>query len=118
LGYTYAGTVFAQNGVLPAASVGRYRGDAAGNVTGSQAPNVAESAVIEEISGMLSVNGDCTATATIHVFANGELQRTTVLALVYDSNSNHVRMIFKSLTLPDGTNIPVVLTVDGNRLAV
>jgi hypothetical protein len=26
-------------------------------------------------------------------------------------------MIFQSLTLPDGTNVPVVLTVDANRLS-
>jgi hypothetical protein len=116
--YTYTGTVFTQNGPLPAASVGHYSQDAAGNVTGSQARSVAGSAGIEEISGTLSVNGDCTATATISVFVNGNLQRTSVLALVYDSNGNHVRMIFQSLALPDGTNVPVVLTVDGNRLAI
>ena len=47
---------------------------------------------------------------------SGQLQRTAVLALVYDSNENHARMIFQSLTLPDGTNVPVVLTVEANRL--
>jgi hypothetical protein len=25
-------------------------------------------------------------------------------------------MIFQSVTLPDGTNVPVVITIDGNRL--
>jgi hypothetical protein len=33
----------------------------------------------------------------------------------YHSNQNHERSIFQSLTLPDGTNVPVVLTVDANR---
>jgi hypothetical protein len=47
---------------------------------------------------------------------NGQLQRTAVLALAYDSNGNHVRVIFQSLTLPDGTNVPVVITGDGNQL--
>jgi hypothetical protein len=27
-----------------------------------------------------------------------------------------MRGIFQSLTLPDGTNVPVVITVDGNRV--
>jgi hypothetical protein len=49
------------------------------------------------------------------VLVNGQLQRTALIALVYDSDGNHVRGIFQSLTLPDGTNIPVVLTIDGNR---
>jgi hypothetical protein len=62
------------------------------------------------------VNRDCTATATINVLVAGVLQRTAVLALVYDTNTNHARMIFQSLKLPDGTNIPVVITIDANRL--
>ena len=57
-----------------------------------------------------------TATATIEVLVNGTLQRTATLELVYDSDGNHARMIFQSLKLPDGTNIPVVLTIDANRL--
>jgi hypothetical protein len=71
---------------------------------------------VEDIAGTVSVNKDCTATATINVLVNGVLQRTAVLALVYDSDRNHLRMIFQSLTLPDGTNVPVVLTIDGNRI--
>jgi len=78
---------------------------------------VAGTAGAEEIQGTISVNADCTGTGTINVIVNGQLQRTAVLALVYDSNTNHARMIFQSLTLPDGTNIPVVLTVDANRMA-
>jgi hypothetical protein len=114
--YTYTGSVITANGPAPAASAGRYTQDTAGNVTGSQTRTVAGASGVEEISGTLSVNADCTGTATINVFVNGQLQRTTVLALVYDSNGNHLRMIFQSLTLPDGTNVPVVLTVDANRL--
>src|ERR1700686_203014 len=34
--YTYTGTIFTQNGPLPAASVGHFSEDAAGNITGSQ----------------------------------------------------------------------------------
>ena len=71
---------------------------------------------MEDVSGSVTVNKDCTATATINVSVNGQLQRTTTLALVYDSDGNHVRMIFQSVTLPGGTNVPVVITIDGNRL--
>jgi hypothetical protein len=113
--YTYTGSVFTPNGPVPAASVGHYSQDAAGNVTGSQTRSVAGASGVEEIQGTLSINGDCTGTGTIDVFVNGQLLRTAILALVYDSNGNHARMIFQSLTLPDGTNVPVVLTVDANR---
>jgi hypothetical protein len=115
--YTYTGTIFTPSGPVPAAAVGHFHQDATGNVAGSQARTVAGSSGVEDIAGTVGVNKDCTATATINVLVNGVLQRTAVLAVVYDSDRNHLRMIFQSLTLPDGTNIPVVLTIDGNRVA-
>jgi hypothetical protein len=114
--YTYTGTIFTQNGPLPAASVGHYSADAAGNITGSQTRSVAGNSGVEDISGTISVNKDCTATATINVFVNGQLQRTAVLAVAYDNNMNHARGIFQSLVLPDGTNVPVVITTDNTRV--
>jgi len=114
--YTYTGTIFTQNGPLPAASVGHFVQDAAGNVSGSQARSVAGNSGVEDISGTVTVNKDCTATATINVFVNGQLQRTAVLAAVYDNNMNSSRAIFQSVTLPDGTNLPVVITIDYTRL--
>lgn len=114
--YTYTGTIFTPGGPLPAASVGHFRQDAAGNVSGSQARTVAGSSGSEHITGTVTVNSDCSATATIQVLVNGQLQRTAALALVYDNNGNHARMIFQSLILPDGTNVPVVLTIDANRI--
>ena len=114
--YTYFGTIFTPNGPVPAASVGHYHQDSSGNINGSQARSVAGQSGLEDVTGTVSVNKDCTATATIEVLVNGSLQRTATLELVYDSDGNHARMIFQSLKLPDGTNIPVVLTIDGNRL--
>src|SRR5246127_3991411 len=114
--YTYTGTIFTPNGPLPAASVGHFHQDAAGNITGSQTRSVAGNSGVEDISGTTSVNKDCTGTATVNVFVNGQLQRTAVIAGAYDSNGNHARDIFQSLTLPDGTNIPVVITADLSRV--
>lgn len=114
--YTYTGTIFTQNGPLPAASVGHFSADSAGNITGSQARSVAGNSGVEDISGTVSVNKDCTATATVSVFVNGQLQRTAVLAIAYDDNMNHARGIFQSLVLPDGTNVPVVITTDNTRV--
>jgi len=114
--YTYTGTIFTPSGPLPAASVGHFHLSIAGNVSGSQARTVAGQSGLEDIAGTVTVNSDCTASATIQVLVNGQLQRTAQLALVYDSSRNHARMIFQSLVLPDGTNVPVVLTVDANRV--
>jgi hypothetical protein len=114
--YTYTGTIFTQNGPLPAASVGHFSQDAAGNITGSQVRSVAGNSGVEDIAGNVTVNKDCTSAGTIDVLVNGQVQRTAVLAGVYDNNGNHGRLIFQSLKLPDGTNVPVVITIDANRL--
>ncbi len=114
--YTYTGTIFTQNGPLPAASVGHFYQDEAGNITGSQARNVAGNSGVEDIAGNVTVNQDCTSSGNINVLVNGQLLRSAALAGVYDNNGNHGRLIFQSLKLPDGTNIPVVITVDANRL--
>jgi hypothetical protein len=114
--YTYTGTIFTASGPLPLASVGHFHQDASGNLTGSQNRSVAGQSGLEDISGTNSVSGDCTSSFTINVLVNGQLLRTAQLAAVYDSSGNHVRAIFQSLTLPDGTNVPVVITIDGNRV--
>jgi hypothetical protein len=114
--YTYTGTIFTASGPVPAAAVGHYKQDAEGNAAGSQTRSVGGVAAVEDVVGTIAINKDCTGTATVKVFVNGQLQRTAVLAAAYDSDGNHIRMIFQSLTLPDGTNVPVVLTFDGNRL--
>jgi len=44
------------------------------------------------------------------------LVRTSVLAVVFVNNSRKALMVQESLTLPDGTPIPVVITVEGNKL--
>jgi hypothetical protein len=112
--YTYTGTVFAPN-ALPAAAVGHFHQDAKGNVTGSQTHTLAGDTEVEDITGTAAVNRDCTGSATINVYLSGVLLRTATLNLAYDSDGNHARMIFTSLTLPDGTVLPVVVTIDANR---
>ena len=114
--YTYSGTIFTPAGPVPAASVGRFFQNVEGNVTGSQTRTVAGASGVEDISGAVSVNGDCSAMATIEVLVNGQVVRTALLALVYDNNQKNARGIFQSLTLPNGTNVPVVITIDLARV--
>lgn len=114
--YTYTGTILTPNGPLPVASVGHFTADTAGNLVGSQSRSVAGGSGVEDIAGTFSVNKDCTGTTTVNVLVNEQVQRTAVLALVFDNNQSHARGIFQSLVLPDGTNIPVVITSDYSRV--
>jgi hypothetical protein len=63
------------------------------------------------------VNKDCTGTMTVNVSLNGQLLRTATLNVAYDTDVNHARMIFTSLILVDGTNLPAVITADVSRVA-
>ena len=114
--YTYTGTVYAP-GPLAAAAVGHFSQDSKGNVTGSQTHTLAGGTEVEDISGTATVNDDCTGTATISVFLNGQLLRTATLNVAYDSDGNHARMIFTSLILADGPSLPVVVTIDASRVS-
>ena len=114
--YTYTGNIVTGTTLLPAAAVGHYTTHPDGTLAGSQTRTVAGSSGEEDIAGTFTVNADCTGTATISVYVNGQLQRTTVLAVVYDNNMNHARAIFQSVVLPDNTNIPVVITSDNSRV--
>ena len=113
--YTYNGTVYVPDAALIAA-VGHFHQDAKGNATGSQTHTLAGQTEVEDITATATVNSDCTGSATISVYVDGTLLRTTTVNIAYDSDVDHLRMIFTSLTLPDGTVLPVVATLDGNRV--
>jgi len=114
--YTYTGAILTPNGPVPVAAVGHFRATPRGTLVGGQTRGVAGSSGVEDISGTFHVNNDCTGTATIEVLVNGQVQRTAILALAYDSNMNHARGIFESLVLADGTNLPVVITSDNTKM--
>ena len=115
-GLTLTGTLILPTGPVPGAAVARARVDAAGNISGTEARNVDGGFANETLTGSWTVNSDCTATLTANVYESGVLVRTVVLAAVFVDDSNKVRMVQESLTLPDGTTIPVVITVEGIRL--
>jgi hypothetical protein len=116
--YTYSGTISIPDWVA-VVSVGRFHQDAAGNLDGGQTRSVAGSPAAEEISGTIKVNvntDDCSATGTINAGVDGVVQRTAIVALAYDQDGNHMRGIFQLLTAANGTNLPVVITIDGSRV--
>jgi hypothetical protein len=115
-GLTLTGTLILPTGPVPGAAVARVRIDADGTTSGTEARNVGGGFANETLTGSVTVNSDCTATVTASIYESGVLVRTVVLAAVFVDDSNKVRMVQESLTLPDGTTIPVVITVEGIRL--
>lgn len=70
----------------------------------------------ETLTGKITVNPDCTGTLTANFFESGQLVRTSILATVTDDNTREVRMVQKSLVLPNGASIPVVITVEAKKM--
>jgi len=115
-GFTLTGTAILPGvGPVPVAAVGRFTTDLQGNGVGTEARSVGGDYADETITGKWTVNADCTGTLTANIYENGNLVRVSVTSVVFDDNSKEFRMVQKSLTLPDGTPVPVIITLDGRR---
>jgi hypothetical protein len=114
-GLTLTGTILLPTGAVPAAAVVNASVDRDGNSTGTEGRNVGGGYADETLAGSWTVNPDCTGSLTVNFYESGQLVRTSVLTIVFDDNSKQVRMVQKSLTLPDGTQLPVVITVQGRK---
>jgi hypothetical protein len=115
-GFTLAGTLLLPSGPVLGAAVGTLTVDELGNIAGAESRNVGGGFAKETITGSWTVNPDCTASMTVNIYESGVLVRTSVLDLVFVNNSSHVRGVQQSLALPDGTPVPVVITVEGDKL--
>ena len=116
-GFTLTGGLLSPTGSVPLAAVGRVTLTAQGNVSGTEARNAGGTFANETLTGTFTVNPDCTGTATVMAFESGQLVRTAVLSAVWDDNSNEIREIAQSVTLPDGSSIPAVLTVEARKIS-
>jgi hypothetical protein len=117
-GVTLNGSLILPTGLVPAAGVARGTFDAQGNITSgaTEARNVGGGFGNETLTGSWVVKPDCTGTLTIYAYESGTLVRTSVLAIVFVDNLNEVLMVQDSLTLPDGTTLPVVITAEAKRI--
>jgi hypothetical protein len=109
-GFTLTGVLLTSTGPVPAAAVGRAVVDFSGHVTGTEARNLGGGYAEETMSGTLSLNSDCTGTMTLEFFEAGTLVRASVLSVVFVDHQQELQMVQKSLTLPNGATVPVVIT--------
>ena len=116
-GFTLTGTLLSPTGPVSLAAVGRATLTAQGNGSGTEARNVGGSFANETLTATFTVNPDCTGEATIMAFESGQLVRTAVVSLVWDDNSNQLRQVVQSLTLPGGINVPTVATVEARKIS-
>jgi len=115
-GFTLTGVVIPATGPVPIAAVGRAVLDATGNVSGTESRSVGGGFADETFTGTYTVNPDCTGTATLNFYESGVLVRTSILSIVFDNDEREIRMVQKSLELPNGAFLPVVITVEARRI--
>jgi len=114
-GFTLTGVLITSTGAVPAAAVGRAVVDVNGHVTGTEARSVGGGYADETLSGILTLNDDCTGSMTLNFYEDGQLARTSVLSVVFVSHQTELQMVQKSLTLPDGTVVPIVITANAKK---
>jgi hypothetical protein len=115
-GFTLNGILILPTGAVPIAAVGAATVDAKGNVTGTEARTVGGDHADETMQGTLTVNADCTGSMTLNFYESGQLVRTSILSIVLDDNQREVRMVQKSLTLPNNVVLPAIITVEARRM--
>jgi hypothetical protein len=114
-GFTATGSLLPPSGPVLIAAVGNTTIKLDGTLSGTEARNVGGGFANETLTGTWSVNRDCTGTLTAEVFQAGVLVRTSVLSLVFDGNGRELRAVQQSLTLPDGTTLPAVITFEASK---
>jgi hypothetical protein len=115
--FTSTGTLILPTGAAPVAAVGLITFQLNGNTTGSQDRSVGGAFAHETITGTLTVNRDCTSSLVANVYdTSGNLVRISTISAVFVNNAKLIRGVFESVTLPDGTALPAILTVDANRM--
>lgn len=116
-GFTLTGTAIfpSPNGTVSVAAIGRIAADERGNLNGTEARSVGGSYADETATGTWMVNPDCSGTLQVNIYESGQLQRTSVTTIAFDDNSKEFRMVQKSLALPDGTQLPVIITLEGRK---
>lgn len=115
-GFTGTGTLLTSTGAVPIAATGRLVLHADGSLSGTEARSVGGDFANETLTGTWTVSSNCTSTLKAQVFQSGMLVRTSVLSGVFDDDMTEARYVQKSLTLPDGTAVPAVITFEAKRI--
>jgi hypothetical protein len=115
-GFTLTGTLILPTGGVPAGAIATATFDENGNITkGTEARNVGGDYADETITGYWTVNSDCTGTLYVNIYESGHLVRISIVSMTFDDDSAEYRGVQKSLTLPDGTDVPVVITLEARK---
>ena len=110
---TDTGTVI---GVGPRVAVAVFKLDGEGNLTdGVGVSNLNGNVAGETFRGTYTLDPNCSGTATAKIYSGGVeiLQLTAFIA--FDDNMKELRMVFRSVSTPDGTVLPSVISLQARK---
>src|ERR1700730_2004711 len=116
-GFSYNGVAVTPSGNIPVGAVGKYHTDPAGNFTGDEINSLAGAAAYQTLTGKITMSTNCSGELVAKVYQSGQLVRTSYIHLQYQDNGNQVLGIFEKLVLPDHTQLPVVIKINGSRIS-
>jgi hypothetical protein len=116
-GFNDSGSVL---GVGPRIAVGTFTLDATGKVLNGKATvNLNGTISSEAFAGTITVNADCTGSATVDLLdQSGNKLGTITAQVVFVDNMREAREIFTSVVLANGTPLTTVITLEAKRLFV
>src|ERR1700746_516712 len=111
--FTDNGTVI---GIGSRTAVGVVTFDGNGNLVNGVATSSLNGTVAQEtFSGTYTVNSDCTGTASAKIYSGGSEILAVTFSLSFDDDMRHMRAVFTSLVLPDGTPLASVINLDARK---
>lgn len=115
-GFSYSGVAVLSTGTIPVAAAGRFYTDAAGNLGGTEINSLNGTAAFQTIQGKITLHSDCSTILVANVYQGNKLVRISVIHYQYENNGTEMVGIFQKITLPDNTDLPVVITISGKRV--
>ncbi len=115
-GFSYSGVGILPTGQVPVSAVGKFHQDASGNLAGDEVNNLGGSAAYQTLAGKVTLGSNCSAELLAKVYQGGALVRTSTIHFQYANNTKTVFATFEKLQLPNGSFLPVVITISGQRI--
>jgi hypothetical protein len=116
-GTTMTGTLIPSTGAVPFAAVARATYDGMGNYSGTQTRSNNGTVSRVAFQGTYTVNSDCSGKKTTRGYdQSGNLLNTVEQDFVLVNYGKELIEIFTSLTLPNGTTVPAVITAHSIKL--
>ncbi len=102
---------------VPVAAVTLVTVDAEGNFTGKETASL-DGAIkrVTFIDGKITLDADCTGTASWSESISGTTVGFATMDLVFDDDMRELRFVFTSFKIPDGTEVAITLKGEGRKL--